>query len=262
MKNIVGVDCTGNGNIEYFFTDDFSLKKNVTVVVENDGKLQFGKVMTEEHPIDDGKLDKPLGKIVRIATKKDYQKYKANEKDAQEALKKCKKLVEKYELNLNLLDARYTFDRDQLIFRFFSENRVDFRELAKELASIYRVRIELRQIGVRDKAKEVGGIGTCGQELCCHRFLKDFDSVSISMAKNQNLALSPNKINGCCGRLLCCLKYEDDVYKECKQGLPKIGQTVTIKEGTGNVIDANILDRKYTVHIDGVGNVEVIDGDN
>ena len=262
MENIVGVDCTGNGNVEYFFTEDFTLKKNVTVVVENDGKLQFGKVITEEHPIDDRKLDKQLGRIVRIATKKDYQKHKANEKDAQEALKKCKKLVEKHQLNLNLLDARYTFDRDQLIFRFFSESRVDFRELAKELAAIYRVRIELRQIGVRDKAKEVGGVGTCGQELCCRRFLKDFDSVSISMAKNQNLALSPNKINGCCGRLLCCLKYEDDVYKECKQGLPKIGQVITIKEGTGNVIEVNILDRKYIVHIDGVGNIEVIDGNN
>lgn len=262
MKNIVGVDCTGNGNIEYFLIEDFHLKKNVTVVVENDGRLQFGKVMTEEHQIDESKLDKSLGRIVRIATKKDYQKYKANEKDAAEAFKKCKKLAEKYELNLNLLDARYTFDRDQLIFRFFAENRVDFRELAKELASIYRVRIELRQIGVRDKAKEVGGVGTCGQELCCHRFLKDFDSVSISMAKNQNLALSPNKINGCCGRLLCCLKYEDDVYKVCKQGLPKVGQTVTTKEGTGKVVDVNILDRKYTVHIEGVGNIEVVDGNN
>ena len=262
MKNIVGVDCTGNGNIEYFLTENFHLKKNVTVVVENEEKLQFGKVITEEHPIDENKLDKPLGKIVRIATKKDYQKYKTNEKDAQEALKKCKKLVEKYQLNLNLLDARYTFDRDQLIFRFFSESRVDFRELAKELASIYRVRIELRQIGVRDKAKEVGGVGTCGQELCCHRFLKDFDSVSISMAKNQNLALSPNKINGCCGRLLCCLKYEDDVYKECRKDLPKVGEKVTIKEGTGNVVDINILERKYVVHIDGIGNIEVSNGNN
>lgn len=262
MKNIVGVDCKGNGNIEYFLTEKFHLKKNVTVVVSQDDKLQFGKVVTEEHPIDDAKLDKPLGKIIRIATKKDYQKYKANEKDAQEALKKCKKLAEKYQLNLTLLDARYTFDRDQLIFRFFSENRVDFRDLARELASIYRVRIELRQIGVRDKAKEVGGLGSCGQELCCHRFLKDFDSVSISMAKNQNLALSPTKINGCCGRLLCCLKYEDDVYKECRKDLPKQGDVVTIKEGTGNVIDVNILERKYVVHIDGVGNVEVVNGND
>ena len=218
--------------------------------------------MTEEHPIDENKLDRPLGKVLRIATKKDYMKYKANEKEAQDALKKCKKLAEKYQLNLKLLDAKFTFDRDQLIFRFFSETRIDFRELAKELASIYRVRIELRQIGVRDKSKEVGGIGICGQELCCHRFLKDFDSVSISMAKNQNLALSPNKINGCCGRLLCCLKYEDDNYKECKKEIPKLGEKVTIKEGTGIVTDVNILDKKYIVHIENIGDIEVVNGDS
>ena len=257
MENIVGVDYIGTGNVEYFFTEGLHLKKNVTVIVETEGRIYFGKVLTNEHPIDKSKLKSPLGKIVRIATKKDYQKYKANEKDAQEALKKCKKLAEKHNLNLTLLDANFTFDRDQLIFRFFAENRIDFRDLAKELASIYRVRIELRQIGVRDKAKEVGGIGTCGQELCCHRFLSEFDSVSISMAKNQNLALSPNKINGCCGRLLCCLKYEDENYKECKKGLPKVGEKVTLEQGVGTVIDVNILDKKYIVHIDGVGNIEV-----
>lgn len=257
MVNIVGVDYIGNGNIEYFLTNGLHLKKNVTVIVEENGRVHFGKVMTEEHPIDEAKLTSELGNIIRIATKKDYQKHKANEKDAAEALKKCKKLSEKHQLNLNLLDANFTFDRDQLIFRFFSDTRVDFRELAKELASIYRVRIELRQIGVRDKAKEVGGLGSCGQELCCHRFLKEFDSVSISMAKNQNLALSPSKINGCCGRLLCCLKYEDDNYKECKKDLPKIGTKVTINEGTGTVVDVNILDKKYIVNIDGIGNIEV-----
>ena len=262
MKNIVGVDCTENGKIIYFSTEGFHIKKNVTVVVEIENSLQFGKVVTEEHPIDENNLQYKLGRIVRIATKKDYLKYKANEKDAQEALKKCRKLAKKHQLNINLLDARYTFDRDQLIFRFFSETRVDFRNLAKELASIYKVRIELRQIGVRDKAKEIGGIGSCGQELCCKRFLKDFDSVSISMAKDQNLALSPNKINGCCGRLLCCLKYENDVYKECRKELPKIGDRISTIQGEGTIVDINILDKKCIVHVDGVGTVEVKSEDN
>lgn len=249
MKNIVGVDCTGNGKIIYFSTEGLHIKKNVTVVVEDENHLQFGKVVTDEHPIDEKKLQQKLGKVVRIATKRDYLRFKENEKDAQEALRKCKKLVKKHQLNLNLLDARYTFDRDQLIFRFFSETRVDFRDLARELASIYRVRIELRQIGVRDKAKEVGGIGSCGQQLCCSRFLKDFDSVSISMAKNQNLALSPNKINGCCGRLLCCLKYEDDVYKECKNVASKSESAVSTMQGEISVLDVNIP-------IENIGDIE------
>lgn len=257
MKQIVGIDKTGNGNITYFYTNGLHLKKNVTVIVEEEKGKYFGKVLTEEHSIDENKLNETLGNVVRIASKKDYSKYKENQKDASMALKKCKKLVEKYNLEMNLLDANYTFDRDQLIFRFFSDKRIDFRELARELASIYKVRIELRQIGVRDKAKEVGGLGSCGQELCCHRYLKDFDSVSISMAKNQNLALSPNKINGLCGRLLCCLKYENECYVESKKGLPKVGEKVDVDDTTGTVVEVNILDRSYKVEIVGKGIVEV-----
>lgn len=257
MQRIVGVDKRGNGSITYYNVSDLHLKKNVTVIVEEGKGKYFGKVVTEEHELDETKLNQKLGSVLRIASKKDYLKHKENLKDAAIALKKCKDLVKKYSLDMNLLDAYYTFDRDQLIFRFFSDQRVDFRELARELASIYRVRIELRQIGVRDKAKEIGGIGPCGQELCCHRYLKDFDSVSISMAKNQNLALSPNKINGLCGRLLCCLKYENECYLSSKKGLPKVGETVSCENEKGTVIDVDILSRSYTVDIPGVGKKEV-----
>ena len=158
---------------------------------------------------------------------------------------------------MSLIDANYTFDRDKLIIRFLADNRIDFRDLVKELASIYKVRIELRQIGVRDKAKEVSGCGICGQKLCCSRFLKDLDAVSITMAKNQNLSLNPNKINGVCGRLLCCLNYEDENYKECRKCLPEIGDKIKTEEGTGTVIGLDILSKSYTVDIPEVGRVKV-----
>ena len=159
---------------------------------------------------------------------------------------------------MSIVDAFYMFDRSQLIFRFVSEERVDFRNLAKELGAIFKTRIELRQVGIRDKAKEIGGIGPCGRLLCCFTFLNDFDSVSINMAKNQLLALNPSKINGLCGRLLCCLKYEDDNYYEYKSGLPHIGQGIGTKEGYGKVISVDIFNRKYKVYVDGVGIVEVV----
>jgi len=257
MKKVVGVERVGNNSIAYYYTNNLNLKKNVTIILEEGKCKYFGKVVTDVHSLDETKLNKNLGTVLRIASKKDYLKNKENIKDASLALKKCKKLIQKYNLEMNLLDAYFTFDRDQLIFRFFSDKRIDFRDLAKDLASIYKVRIELRQIGVRDKAKEIGGIGSCGQELCCHRYLKEFDSVSISMAKNQNLALSPNKINGLCGRLLCCLTYENECYKTCKKGLPKIGDIVEVDEKNGTVIDVNILARSYTVDIPLVGKVEV-----
>ena len=160
---------------------------------------------------------------------------------------------------MNIIDASYTHDRTQLLFRFLSDTRVDFRDLARDLASIYHTRIELRQIGVRDKSKLVGGIGCCGQELCCSRFLKNFNSVSIQNAKNQNLALNPSKINGLCGRLLCCLKYEDECYKECRKNLPNIGQIVKTENGEGKVISLDILKKKYKVETEnGVVEIESV----
>ena len=256
MNEIVGIEIDSNENLEYFYTNNLNLKKNLTVIVETESGLKFGKIVTDVHSIDNKKLKSKLNKVIRISSKQDYRTYQKNLKDAREALQKCKKLAKQYNLDINIMDAHYTHDRGQLIFKFISDTRVDFRNLARDLAAIYHTRIELRQIGVRDKAKLVGGIGCCGQKLCCSRFLKDFNSVSIQNAKNQNLALNPSKINGLCGRLLCCLKYEDECYKECRKNLPNIGQTVKIESVEGKVISLDILNKKYKVETEN-GVVEV-----
>ena len=257
---IVGIKFEDSERIFYYYVNDIELKKNITVIVEDDHVLQFGKVVTDVHPIEDKKLKKELGKVVRIASKKDFSKHLSNLKAAKEALKKCRQLAKKYKLDMNIIDAVYTFNQDQLLFHFYADNRIDFRDLARDLAAIYKTRIELRQIGVRDKAKMVCGVGLCGQKLCCSRFLNEFDSVSISMAKNQNLSLNPTKINGVCGRLLCCLKYEDEGYKECRKGLPNVGQTVNVDGNEGKVISVDILKRTYRVETE-KGIIEV-DGNN
>jgi len=261
MNNIVGVIFNEEDKIEYFYVDNLNLNKNVTVIVRNGELERFGKVVTSIHPIDPTNLNKELGQVVRISTKKDYNQHKNNLNQAAIALKKCRQLVNKYELDMNVIDATYTFNQEQLLFTFYAETRIDFRNLAKELAAIYKTRIELHQIGVRDKAKKIGGIGLCGQKLCCSRFIDEFDSVSISMAKNQNLSLNPTKINGVCGRLLCCLKYEDDCYKECRKELPKVGQTIETPNGNGKVISIDVLQKKYKVDIPDKGIIE-IDGTN
>lgn len=257
---IVGVQFEDSDKIFYYYVDDLKLKKNLTVICDDEGTLQFGKVVTDIHPIENSKLNKNLGKIVRISTKVDYNNHLSNLKEAKKALKKCRELVKKYELDMNVIDAIYTFNKDQLLFHFYSDNRIDFRDLARDLANIYKTRIELRQIGVRDKAKKVSGLGLCGQKLCCARFLDEFDSVSISMAKNQNLSLNPNKINGLCGRLLCCLKYEDGCYKECRKGLPQVGKEVEVNGVKGKVISLDILRKTYKIETE-KGIVE-IDGSN
>ncbi len=257
MKEIVGVMIDTENNMSYYDTNQLKLKKNITVIVETEKNIEFGKVCTDVHPIDESKLKEPLRKIIRIASKNDYYTYKTNKKKAAEALKKCKELVKELKLDMSVIDAVYTFDKDQLLFHFTADNRIDFRDLARELASIYKTRIELRQIGVRDKAKKVCGQGVCGQKLCCSRFLNEFTSVSISMAKNQNLSLNPTKINGVCGRLLCCLKYEDDIYKEYRKDLPEVGKTVELKEGKGKVVSVDVLAKKYMVEIPDVGMIEV-----
>ena len=179
-----------------------------------------------------------------------------NIKDANDSINKCKELIKKYNLKMRLLDAVYTFDRSQLLFRFLADERVDFRKLARELGSYYKTRIELRQVGIRDKARVIGGIGPCGRPMCCSSFLNSFETVTISMAKNQMLALNPSKINGACGRLLCCLNYENDTYTFYKTEIPDIGDTVQINKSQGKVVALNILKRNYTVLTD-EGLVEV-----
>ena len=257
MLQVVGITLKPHGQIYYFDPGNLKLKNKITVIVETEHGLQFGTVVNEKLEIPESKIQGQLKKVIRIANKSDYIKHKKNLKDAGSALMKCRKIVEKDNLNMHIIDASYTFDRDKLIFRFLADNRIDFRELARQLASIYKVRIELRQIGVRDKAKEIGGYGPCGQKLCCASFLKDLNAVSINMAKNQNIALNPNKINGVCGRLMCCLKYEDDCYTSCRENMLKIGDKVKTEQGEGTVIGLDILNQKYKVNVPNYGIVEI-----
>ena len=227
--------------------EEFNLKKNITVIVETKNGLQFGTVIDFLDKLEDKYTEED--KIIRIATKKDYLKNLSNIEEENEAVKKCQELSLKHDLNIQVLDAKFTFDREQLVFRFISDTRIDFRDLAKDLAKCYRTRIELRQIGIRDKAREVSGLGPCGRKLCCSSFLKDINSVSINMAKNQNISINPTKINGCCGRLLCCLNYEDETYKECRKKLPNIGDKVKVNDKLGTVVSLDILNGTYSVEL-------------
>ena len=201
---------------------------------------------------------KDLSKIIKIATKEEIKQNKQNIEEAKAALEKAADIAKKMKLDMKFLNAIFTFDKTQLIFYFLADNRVDFRELAKTLASIYKIRIELRQVGVRDKAKEISGVGQCGRKLCCSSFLKDLDSVGIAQVKNQNLSLNPSKINGQCGRLLCCLKYEDENYSLYRKDLPEVGQKVKVGDENGTVTSLDILNRKYTVNTENNNKILVV----
>ena len=254
-KYVYGVNFKDNGKI-YNFKSSIRCPINVTVITETEKGEQFGKVVAyidEENikNIDD------LKEIKRISTKNDYEQYLRNLKDAEKALRECREIVKELNLDMKIINATYTFDRKQLIFNFLADERIDFRELAKKLAAIYRTRIELRQIGARDKAREIGGVGPCGQKLCCANFLSHIDSVSMNMAKNQNIALNPSKINGQCGRLLCCLNYEDEVYSEHRKDLPNLGDEVQTDSGKGKVVSLDILNKTYTVNVPEEGKVVV-----
>ena len=242
---VAGVKIGENNRILYFNAGNFNLKINLTVIVNTERGLQFGQVV---QLFDSNDCD--YDNIVRVATKKDYLQYLKNNEDSKIAMNKCNELIKKNNLNMTLIDANYNFDRSQLLFRFLSDERVDFRQLAKELGAKLRTRIELRQIGIRDKAREVGGLGPCGRFLCCSTFLNNFDAVSINMAKNQGLALNPTKINGVCGRLLCCLNYENEQYIEARKSIPDIGKKVIINKKEGKVISSNPLEGRYKVALD------------
>lgn len=257
MREVVGVSFKKNGQIYYFNSNNLELTKDDKVIVDTERGLQCGTVVILNTKIEKSKLPLKINDIVRICSKKDIANNQNNIKLAKKALDKCKEIVKEMNLNMVVLDASYSFDKSQLLFTFLSDNRVDFRKLAKELASIYKTRIELRQVGVRDKAKEIGGYGYCGRELCCSKFLSDFDSVSINMAKNQNFALNPSKINGICGRLLCCLKYEDECYRECNKLLPKVGKKVVTELGEGKAISVEPLKMSYKVDLKDKGIIEV-----
>lgn len=257
MKKIVGVCFNDSEKVYLFDTNKLTLDNNDYVIVETERGLQFGKITVSPYEVEEKDLGKDLKLVIRKADTKDIKTHEENIRLANIALNDARKMAESLKLNMQLIDATYTFDRNQLLFHFLADARVDFRELAKKLANSYRTRIELRQIGVRDKAKMVGGIGPCGRFLCCSTFLTDFNSVSINMAKNQMLALNPTKINGICGRLLCCLNYEDDVYTELKKGLPSIGQVYKKNDVEGKVISINILKKTVTIETKNKTVVEV-----
>ena len=251
---LVLVKLGDNDRAVYFNGNDLSVNVGDNVIVDTEKGLQYGVVKA----LNNDEFDTSLYKnVVRVATSDDMKKNNDNINDAIFALKKCRKLVQKYGLNMKIIDAYYTFMREQLIFRFVSEDRVDFRNLAKELGAIYKTRIELRQIGIRDKARFVGGIGPCGRLLCCSTFLNEFASVSINMAKNQQLSLNPTKINGVCGRLLCCLTYENKNYTVSKKNMPNVGSKIDTKYGECKVLSIDIFNNTIKVGNDEVGIIEL-----
>lgn len=246
MDKIYGVSFVDGGKV-YYFKSKFKCPLNVTAIVQTEKGEQFGKIVAEVEDLEKLKdLDK-MKEVIRLSTKDDYNKHLNNLKEADRALRKCRDLTQKLNLEMKIISASFTFDKSQLLFNFLADDRIDFRELARKLAAIYKTRIELRQIGARDKAKEIGGVGICGRKLCCSNFLTSIETVSINMAKNQNLALNPSKINGQCNRLLCCLAYEDENYSWARKKLPALNSKVKTSESVGTVVDLDILNNKYTV---------------
>jgi len=254
---VYGVSFYGSNKIYYFSPQDNVYKKGDKVIVETERGLQFGEVVTDLIEVNKDTFGVEIKPIIRLATVEDIKINKNNIKLAEKAIIEANKIVKELDLDMNILTASFTFDKKQLLYYFLADDRVDFRMLAKKLAKIYCTRIELRQIGVRDKAKVVGGYGQCGRELCCHLFLNDLNSVSINMAKNQNIALNPQKINGCCGRLMCCLNYENEVYEEARVELPKVNSFVDTEKGKGKVISINPLARTYKVEFEDKTQIEI-----
>ena len=249
MIDVVVVNSIQSKNKYYLSPNSLELKKNNLVLFETENGMLLGTVCKENYKEKEANLILPLNKVIRVATDNDIKKDKKSQEEAKKALEEAKKISNKLNLDMNFVDAYYNFDNSQLIFSFLSDNRVDFRDLAKKLAAKYKTRIELRQVGVRDKAKKIGGLGPCGLFLCCNSFLTDFNSVSINMAKNQMLALNPSKINGICGRLLCCLGYENDTYTELKKDLPKIGLIADTPLGMGKVVSVDVFKKTYSVDL-------------
>jgi cell fate regulator YaaT (PSP1 superfamily) len=249
LYDVVGVRFKKAGKIYYFDPGDLSIQKDDFVIVETVRGVEYGRAVVPRKQVEEHDVVLPLKKVVRIADHKDRMIVDENKQAAQEAYDVCNEKVNGHQLDMKLVDVEYTFDRNKIIFYFTADGRVDFRELVKDLAAIFRTRIELRQIGVRDEAKMLGGIGPCGRMLCCSTFLGDFDPVSIKMAKDQNLSLNPTKISGLCGRLMCCLKYENDEYEAAKEQLPDLGEMIQTPQGRGKVVGLNLLERVLQVEL-------------
>ena len=253
MTKVIGVRFRQAGKVYYFSPGKLHIKKGEKVIVETARGVEFGHVVVGTKEVKDEEITQPLKSVIRIATEEDKKNEEKNREKEKEAFRVCQEKIREHELNMKLINAEYTFDNNKVLFYFTADGRIDFRELVKDLAAVFRTRIELRQIGVRDETKIRGGIGVCGRPLCCHTYLADFAPVSIKMAKEQNLSLNPTKISGVCGRLMCCLTNEEETYEELNSRLPAIGDTVTTSEGLkGEVQSVSVLRQlvKVVVNLD------------
>jgi len=242
MTKVIGVRFRTAGKIYYFDPAKYRIKKGDHVIVETARGVEFGTVVGNMKEVEDSQVVQPLKPVLRIATERDEEQEQNNKRKEKDAFKICLEKIAKHKLEMKLIDAEYTFDNNKVLFYFTADGRIDFRELVKDLASVFKTRIELRQIGVRDETKIIGGMGICGRTLCCHAHLSEFVPVSIKMAKEQNLSLNPTKISGVCGRLMCCLKHEEETYEELNKKLPNIGDHVTTDDGLkGEVSSVNVL---------------------
>ena len=242
MVKVIGVRFRNAGKIYYFSPGEYEIQSGQHVIVETARGIEYGYVVLGTREVEDGKVVQPLKSVIRMATKEDEAIEETNKRKEKDAFKICLEKIRKHNLEMKLIDVEYTFDNNKILFYFTADGRIDFRELVKDLAAVFRTRIELRQIGVRDETKIMGGYGICGRELCCHTFLSEFAPVSIKMAKEQNLSLNPTKISGVCGRLMCCLKNEEETYEYLNSRLPNVGDYVTTDDGLkGEVSSVNVL---------------------
>ncbi|WP_297636419.1 stage 0 sporulation family protein [uncultured Clostridium sp.] len=249
MLKVIGVRFKKAGKIYYFDPQELNVTKDSYVIVETARGIEFGQCVISEKQIDESEIIAPLKTVIRIADEEDKKNHAENKAKEEEALRICTEKIWDHKLDMKLIDVEYTFDNNKVIFYFTADGRVDFRELVKDLATIFKTRIELRQIGVRDEAKMIGGLGPCGRPMCCSSFLGDFTSVSIKMAKEQNLSLNPTKISGICGRLMCCLNYEQSTYEDIRKRLPRVGSIVETDQGTGEVVQNNIVKESVKVKL-------------
>ncbi len=257
MYEVLQIRLREAGKISYYSTSGMKFTVGEYVIVEADRGLDYGQVISEAEVILDSDIEEPLRRIIRKANPWDMHQIDKNKKKSKEVIDTCSKKIAEHKLSMKLIDAEFSFDRSKIVFYFTAEGRIDFRNLVKDLAGIFKTRIELKQIGVRDEAKLLGGFGPCGRHLCCATFLKDFEPVTIRMAKEQSLPLNPTKISGLCGRLMCCLGYEYKTYKELMKGLPREGETVKTEKGSGKVVSVNALKRSYVVELEDGKQLEV-----
>ncbi len=250
MVNVVGVRFKNAGKIYYFDPGEFLIDLNQNVIVETARGIEYGLVVVPNREVDESEIVAPLKKVIRIASEEDAAHAEENDRKEKEAYNICLQKISDHKLDMKLIDVEYTFDNNKVLFYFTADGRVDFRELVKDLAAVFKTRIELRQIGVRDESKMMGGMGICGRVLCCNSFLGEFQPVSIKMAKEQSLSLNPTKISGTCGRLMCCLKYEQEAYEDLLGRVPKVGAIVDTPEGHGTVVGVNLLRETLKIKLD------------